>query len=110
MMNYYQQPMMIPVRSEIEAQNYPIAPGVSLVFKDENAPYIYVKTMGLSQFDRPTFERYRYELDSPAPTPAPAPVSNDVLVQIQSELSDIVTRIEALEKPKRTKKEVIVDE
>ena len=38
---------------------WPIAPGSSITFKDEGAPYIYTKTMGLSQLDRPIFETYR---------------------------------------------------
>ena len=29
------------------------------MFKDENSPYVYTKTMGFSQLDRPQFEKYR---------------------------------------------------
>ena len=50
---------LISVRSENEARNYPIAPGNSITFKDESQPYVYVKTMGFSQLDRPTFEKFR---------------------------------------------------
>ena len=50
---------LISVRSEVEARNYPIAPGNSITFKDENSPYVYTKTMGFSQLDRPTFEKFR---------------------------------------------------
>ena len=49
----------ISVRNVEEAMRYPVAPGNSVTFKDETAPYIYTKTMGFSQFDRPIFERYR---------------------------------------------------
>ena len=49
----------VSVRSEQEARNYPIAPGNSVTFLDENAPYCYTKTMGFSQLDRPRFEKYR---------------------------------------------------
>ena len=49
----------VSVRSETEARNYPIAIGTSVTFKDENAPYIYNKTMGFSQFDAPRFDKYR---------------------------------------------------
>ena len=38
---------------------WPIAPGSSITFKDETAPYVYTKTMGFSQLDRPQFETYR---------------------------------------------------
>ena len=50
---------LISVRSEMDARNYPIAPGNSITFKDENSPYVYTKTMGFSQLDRPTFEKFR---------------------------------------------------
>lgn len=54
-----QQSGFVLVPSEQEARNYPVAPGNSITFKDENAPYCYVKTMSFNQLDRPTFERYR---------------------------------------------------
>lgn len=49
----------VSVRSEVEARNYPVAPGNSITFKDETAPYVYTKTMGFSQLDRPNFEKYK---------------------------------------------------
>lgn len=49
----------VMVRSEMEARNYPVAFGNSVTFKDETAPYIYSKTMGFSQLDRPIFEKYK---------------------------------------------------
>ena len=49
----------IPVPSEEVARNYPVAPGNSVTFKDDNAPYVYTKTMGFSQLDRPIFEKYK---------------------------------------------------
>lgn len=58
----------VSVRSIQEAQNYPVAPGNSVMFRDEYAPYVYTKTMGQSQLDRPTFEKYRLvkeEVDTP---------------------------------------------
>lgn len=55
-----QQPQspFITVRSEAEARNYPVAYGNSVTFKDETNPYVYCKTV-YSQFDKPTFEKYR---------------------------------------------------
>lgn len=49
----------ISVRSEEEARNYPVAPGNSVTFKNETAPFVYTKTMGFSQLDRPVFDKYR---------------------------------------------------
>lgn len=54
-----QQSGFVLVQSEQEARSYPVAPGNSVTFKDESAPYCYVKTMGFNSLDRPTFERYR---------------------------------------------------
>lgn len=49
----------ISVPSEEDARRYPVAPGNSVTFKNENAPYVYTKTMGFSQLDRPLFEKFR---------------------------------------------------
>jgi hypothetical protein len=43
----------IPVQNENEARMYRLAPGTSATFIDENAPYCYTKTEGVSQLDRP---------------------------------------------------------
>lgn len=82
---YYQQPMQaqqqnqpqpqqpqiqnggfVSVRSEEEAKNFPVALGNSVTFKDETSPYIYTKTMGFSQLDRPIFEKYKLVKEMPA--------------------------------------------
>lgn len=49
----------ISVRSAQEAFNYPVALGNSVTFKDETAPYIYVKTRGFSQLEEPVFEQFQ---------------------------------------------------
>lgn len=49
----------IRVQSEEEARRYPVAPGGSVTFIDENAPYCYTKSVDFSQLDRPTFKRFR---------------------------------------------------
>lgn len=66
-----QQSGFVLVPSEQEARNYPVAPGNSITFKDERAPYCYVKTMGFNQLDPPIFDRYRLvkeEMPSETPT------------------------------------------
>lgn len=50
---------LVSVLSEADARNYPVALGNSVTFKDEKLPYVYVKTMGFSQLDRPVFEKFR---------------------------------------------------
>lgn len=49
--------------NEAYARNYPVAPGNSVGFRDESAPFIYVKTMGFSQLEKPIFEKYRRVTD-----------------------------------------------
>jgi len=53
------------VRNEMEARNYPVGFGTSVMFKDETSPYIYSKTMGFSQLDRPIFEKYKLVKEEP---------------------------------------------
>lgn len=98
-----QQSGFVLVPSEQEARNYPVAPGNSVTFKDENAPYCYVKTMGFNQLDRPTFERYRLvKEDSPvaaqnAPTSADsAEGSKDTAYALKSDLTAIWSELDAL--------------
>lgn len=54
-----QQGNFVRVSNETEARNYPVAPGNSVTFIDENAPYCYTKTAGFSQLDPPKFVKYR---------------------------------------------------
>lgn len=49
----------VMVKDITEAMNYPVAPGNSVTFKNENQPYIYTKTLGFSQLDQPIFETFR---------------------------------------------------
>lgn len=54
-----QQNGFIPIRNEQEVLNYPVALGNSVSFIHETEPYVYVKTMGLSQFDKPSIVKYK---------------------------------------------------
>ena len=58
-----QQPIQgagfVPIPSEEDARGYPIQRGSSITFRDENLPYIYIKTLGFGQLDSPIFEKYR---------------------------------------------------
>ena len=103
----------IQVHDENEARNYPIAPGNSVTFKDENAPYVYTKTMGFSQLDRPIFEKYRLVKEDDMPTQNP-PVSAEIaqqannidyalkadLTALQTEIDKLKQRIEEKKKKK----------
>ena len=98
-----QQSGLVLIPSEQDARNYPVAPGNSITFKDENAPYCYVKTMGFNQLDRPTFERYRLvKEDSPvtahnSPTSADSTEeSKDTAYALRSDLGAIWSEIDAI--------------
>lgn len=89
------QPQMngfLSVPNEEVARNYPVAPGNSISFKNENAPYVYTKTMGFSQFDQPIFKRYKLiEEEDVAPQPSEP-------IDYAKKLDDLNAKIEALEK------------
>lgn len=95
----------VSVRSEAEARNYPVAYGNSVNFKDENAPYLYVKTMGFSQLDRPIFERYRLtKEDTTEASNLPVENANDIkpindrLKDVEAEMGQIRSEIEDIKK------------
>lgn len=103
---------LISVRNEMEARNYPIAPGNSITFKDENSPYVYTKTMGFSQLDRPTFEKFRLVKEEIAPESAQNG-SGSIYAQNPNNLSNyaLKTELEALRKEvEEIKKESYYDD
>lgn len=94
---YYQQPQqiqnggLVSVRNITEARNYPVAAGNSVTFKDENSPYIYTKTMGFSQLDRPIFEVFRLVKEDLAS-------EVEVKTDYRQELDDLKAEVERLKK------------
>ena len=101
------QPMQIQnggfvsVRSETEARNYPVAYGNSVTFKDETAPYVYTKTMGFSQLDRPVFEKYKLvkeDAQEPILAGENKQAENLPIDDIKGEIKAIWKEIEALKK------------
>lgn len=107
----------VSVHNENEARNYPIAPGNSVTFKDENAPYVYTKTQGFSQLDRPVFEKYRLvkeEEYQPQQVAQSASTSaenteqaNNIDYALKSDLRALWDEIEALKKRMPKAKEEI---
>ena len=98
----------ISVRNVNEAMNYPVAHGMSVTFKDETAPYIYTKTMGFSQMDRPTFEMFKLVKENIVEEP-----TKENTIDVTAEISALWNEINALkEQPKRTRKkeEVVKDD
>lgn len=85
--------------NEEYARNYPIAHGKSVTFKDETAPYIYTKTMGFSQMDRPIFEKYRLTKEED-PIPEQIAVKDDRVEKLESAIAELREEINALKKAK----------
>lgn len=109
-----QQAGLVSVRNRAEAESYPIAPGNSVTFKDETAPYIYVKTMGFSQLDRPSFDVFRLiKEDAPKmPENGDFSASKETNIDLslyakKAEIEALNAKIEAIEDKltKRRKKE-----
>lgn len=95
----------VSVRNELEARNYPVAFGNSVTFRDENAPYIYTKTMGFSQLDRPIFDKYRLVKEEPTDLVQNGTtdteedkINKSTIEKLRSEIEAIWSEIEALKK------------
>lgn len=90
------QPQMngfLSVPNEEVARNYPVAPGNSISFKNENAPYVYTKTMGFSQFDQPIFKRYKLIEEEDVASQTTEPTTD-----YTKRFDDLNAKIDALEK------------
>lgn len=125
-----QQPQFggfVSVRNEMEARNYPVAPGNSVMFRDETGPYIYSKSMGYSQLDTPRFDKYRLVKEDDTPVSACEPHTEalnnkmdnlptyalksefDALQELVSTLAEDVDLLKSKRQPAK-KKEVVADE
>lgn len=95
------------VRSEDEARNYPVAFGTTVTFKNETMPYIYTKTMGNSQLDLPTFEKYKLVKETPQDAPQDAKAANNdngIIKKMEDEIEAIWREIEGMKKKPNTKR------
>lgn len=54
-----QQSALIHVQSEQQAREWSVSPGTSLMFIDDNAPFIYTKTAGNSQLEPCVFKIFQ---------------------------------------------------
>lgn len=88
----------VSVRSEQDARAYPVAIGNSVTFLDETSQYVYTKTMGFSQLDRPVFKKYKLveeKIEEEA---------SDDLGDVRSDIKKLWSEINALKrKPKPDK-------
>ena len=68
----------VRVQSEDEARRYSVAPGNSITFIDENAPYCYTKSVDFSQLDRPIFKKFRLVEENEASVPSQNAKNSDL--------------------------------
>lgn len=103
--NQSSQVGFMSVRGKDIAINYPIAPGNTIFFKDEVAPFIYVKTMGYSPLDKPTLDTYKREDLVAAPVPEKNHVEKDnpAINKLQDEITMIIEDIEVIKKRLNTR-------
>lgn len=106
--NQIQSSGFIPVPSEEVARNYPVAPGNSVSFRNENLPYLYTKTMGFSQFDHPIFKKYKLiEEEAEASTASTPEANRDTfdaegeITKLQKDVGKMWSEINALKKSAR---------
>lgn len=106
---------LVIVRSEEEARNYPIAYGNSVTFKDETAPYIYTKTMGFSQMDRPIFEKFKLvkeDVEGGSATEITPTIDLSVLDDIKTDIEALWDEVKFLRdtRTKSSRKKEVSDE
>lgn len=101
---------LYPVRSEQEARNYPVAPGVVMVFINLNAPYCYTKAQR-EPMAQAEFRIFKDESYFPPLQPKEQPQAGpDVRQEMAAMEERINQRLAAFEealskKPARAKKE-----
>ena len=86
----------VSVRSEDEARMYPVAPGNSVTFINELSPFIYKKTMGFSQFDKPIFEIFEVTPKKPPKSEDTDNITKDITYAEKSEIEALRATIEVL--------------
>ena len=90
----------IPIHSEDEILNYPVAPGNSVYFKHESQPFIYTKTMGMSQFETPKYTKHQLtEVPMTMANPiASQPIEEKPKYLVSDDLKPIFDEIAMLQK------------
>ena len=79
--------------------NYPIAPGNTIIFKDETAPYVYIKSMGYSTLESPKLEIYKREDPIVQQQSSQNTViDNSINEKLQSDIDSLYDEIEDIKK------------
>lgn len=94
-----QQSSLLHVQNEQQAREWSVSPGSSLMFIDDNAPYIYTKTAGNSQLEPCVFKIFKVsEIGQETPrNQAPAPGGVDIPEYVQrAEFEAFLSEFEAI--------------
>ena len=92
---------IVHVQSEDEMRSYPVAPGNTIIFKNDNAPYIYTKTMDSSQLGQPIFEKFRLvKEDEVQEEVIKQPDIKDDIVSLKSDVEFIKKKMTEIAKQK----------
>ena len=98
--NQIQNGGFVTVRSESDARNYPTAPGTSVTFKHETAPFLYTKTASFNQFEAPRFEKFRLVKEEDAENSAQADGGKEQAPTVEyakeKDLGDIAVAVKVL--------------
>ncbi|MBP5596982.1 MAG: hypothetical protein J6Y02_16480 [Pseudobutyrivibrio sp.] len=92
------QNLVVNVPSIADAENYPVAPGLGVVLKINNSPYILCKSMGYSQFDAPKLKWYKLLEEEPKKDEE---TKVDEINELRSQISELKSMIENLATPNK---------
>ena len=101
----FQQPQQtqsnfLVVSSDDDIRRYPVAPGSTVTFRIEGQPIIVEKSLGMSQFDTPHYERYRMTKEDMPETKSPEYALRSDLDALTVELQQLREQIKE-KKPRR---------
>lgn len=98
---------IVPVANESVGRNFPVGPGVGVIFRDENAPYMYSKTMGFNPLEQPVFKKYRLveeEADEVNPESAKTVNYEAEIEELRDQISELRNLINKYSSKSTTKK------
>lgn len=87
-----QQSNLIHVQSENQAREWSVSLGSSVMFIDDNSPYIYTKTAGMSQLEPAVFKRFKIIEDCASQRTQDAP--EQLADNSQGKLSEYLSKAE----------------
>lgn len=114
------QTSLLSIPNEQEARSFPIVPGNCLIFRDETEPCVYIKTLGFSPQELPTFDIYVKKTPSNASSATDSGANEkdidlsvyaakDDLRALEAELVEIRRELSALKPRKKVIREVEVE-